>query len=82
VTAPFAKSRPGAPAGFFAVEAAGLAWLRAAGGPAVPDVVDVGRERIVLSRVTEVAPTAHATEELGRGLRPATRGLPGRFHSK
>jgi fructosamine-3-kinase len=68
VTAPFAKSRPGAPAGFFAVEAAGLAWLRAAGGPAVPDVLEVGRERIVLDRVTEVAPTAHAAEELGWGL--------------
>jgi fructosamine-3-kinase len=68
VTAPFVKSRPGAPAGFFAVEAAGLAWLRAAGGPPVPDVVEVGRERIVLSPVTEVAPTAQAAEELGRGL--------------
>jgi fructosamine-3-kinase len=68
VTTPFAKSRPGAPPGFFAVEAAGLTWLRAAGGPAVPDVVEVGRERIVLARVTEVAPTTHAAEELGRGL--------------
>ena len=68
MTAPFAKSRPGAPAGFFAVEAAGLAWLRAAGGPAVPDVVEVDREHIVLTRVTEVAPTARAAEELGRGL--------------
>ena len=68
MTKPFAKSRPGAPAGFFAVEAAGLAWLRAAGGPAVPDVLEVGRERIVLARVTEVAPTADAADELGRGL--------------
>jgi fructosamine-3-kinase len=68
VTAPFAKSRPGAPVGFFAVEAAGLAWLRAADGPSVPDVVEVNRERIVLSRVSEVAPTARAAEELGRGL--------------
>jgi fructosamine-3-kinase len=68
VTAPFAKSRPGAPPGFFAVEAAGLTWLRAAGGPGVPDVVEVGPERIVLARVTEVPPTAHAAEELGRGL--------------
>jgi len=68
VTAPFTKSRPGAPAGFFAVEAAGLAWLRGAGGPAVPDVVEVGREHIVLARVTEVAPTARAAEQLGRGL--------------
>jgi fructosamine-3-kinase len=68
VTAPFVKSRPGAPAGFFAVEAAGLAWLRAADGPAVPDVVEVGRERIVLARVTEVTPTSLAAEELGRGL--------------
>jgi fructosamine-3-kinase len=78
VTGPFAKSRVGAPAGFFAVEAAGLAWLRAAGGPAVPDVVEVGRERIVLSRVTEVAPTAHAAEELGRGL--ARMHLAGASH--
>jgi fructosamine-3-kinase len=68
VTAPFVKSRPGAPTGFFSVEAAGLAWLRAAGGPAVPDVVEVDHERIVLTRVTEVAPTARAAEELGRGL--------------
>jgi fructosamine-3-kinase len=68
VTTPFAKARPGAPAGFFAVEAAGLAWLRAAGGPAVPDVVEVGRERIVLARVAEVAPTRQAAEALGRGL--------------
>ena len=68
MTAPFAKSRPGAPAGFFAVEAAGLDWLRAAGGPSVPDVVEISRERIVLSRVTEVPPTAHAADELGRGL--------------
>jgi fructosamine-3-kinase len=28
----------------------------------------VGRERIVLTRVTEVAPTAHAAQELGRRL--------------
>ena len=68
MTAPFEKSRPGAPVGFFAAEAAGLAWLRAAGGPTIPDVVEVGRERIVLDRVTEVAPTAHAAEGLGRGL--------------
>ena len=68
MTAAFVKSRPGAPAGFFAVEAAGLAWLRAAGGPAVPDVVEVDRERIALTRVTEIAPTARAAEELGRGL--------------
>jgi fructosamine-3-kinase len=68
VTAPFTKSRPGAPAGFFAVEAAGLAWLRGAGGPVVPDVVEVGREHIVLARVTEVGPTVRAAEQLGRGL--------------
>ncbi|MFN8052270.1 MAG: fructosamine kinase family protein [Acidimicrobiales bacterium] len=35
----FAKTKAGAPAGFFTTEAASLSWLRAAGGVAVPDVL-------------------------------------------
>lgn len=37
----FAKTQPGAPAGFFTTEAAGLRWLRGAGGLAVPEVLAV-----------------------------------------
>ena len=64
----FTKSRANAPDGFFAVEAAGLAWLRAAGGLRVPDVVEVARDRIVLERVGEQRPSAASAEALGRGL--------------
>jgi fructosamine-3-kinase len=38
----FAKTKRGAPDGFFTTEALGLRWLRAAGAVAVPEVVAVG----------------------------------------
>ena len=65
---PFEKSRPGAPPGFFAVEAAGLAWLGAVDALRVGRVVEVAADRLVLDRVVEVPPTASAAEQLGRGL--------------
>ena len=37
----FAKTRIGAPPGFFTTEAAGLAWLREAGTVPVPEVLHV-----------------------------------------
>ncbi len=66
----FTKRYPGAPPDFFAVEAAGLAWLRAAGdGSArVVGVRDVGLDFIVVERVTAVRPTAAAAEDFGRAL--------------
>jgi fructosamine-3-kinase len=64
----FTKSRPDAPEGFFAVEAAGLAWLGEVGAVRVPAVEEVGRQRLVLERVDEVAATPTAAEALGRGL--------------
>ncbi len=64
----FTKTRPDAPPGFFAVEAAGLAWLGAAGALRVPAVIDVAADRIVLERVGEVPPSPAAAEALGRGL--------------
>lgn len=66
----FTKRYPGAPAGFFAVEAAGLAWLAAAGpgSAAVVGVREVGPDYIVLDRLTQVRPTSGAAEELGRAL--------------
>jgi fructosamine-3-kinase len=65
----FAKTRDGAPDGFFAAEAAGLQWLaEASGGPHVPGVRAVTAELIALDWVDHGAPTAAAAERLGRQL--------------
>jgi fructosamine-3-kinase len=67
----FTKRRPGAPEGFFAVEAAGLHWLAQAaahGGVQVPVPLEVGADRIVLPRVDERAAFPAAADELGRRL--------------
>ncbi len=57
-----------APAGYFAWEAAGLAWLRAAGGAPVADVLGVGEDHLDLVLLESDGLTAQAAEELGRGL--------------
>lgn len=62
------KARPGAPAGFFRCEAAGLRWLRVPGGARVVEVLDVGEDHLDLSRLDEVAPTPRAGAELGARL--------------
>jgi fructosamine-3-kinase len=64
----FTKRRPGAPGGFFAVEAAGLRWLRVDGGAEVAEVIDVTADSITLVRVDEAPPTPQAAAELGRRL--------------
>jgi fructosamine-3-kinase len=64
----FSKRRVGAPAGFFAPPAAGLAWLRAAGGAAVVDVVAVGDDGIDLDELEGARPTADATRRFGADL--------------
>ena len=66
----FTKRYPGAPPSFFAVEAAGLAWLRAAGERAarVVGVREVDQEHIVLDRLTAVRATRQAAEDFGRAL--------------
>ena len=65
----FAKTRPGAPEGFFAVEAAGLRWLAAApGGPPVPEVLGYDRELLVLPWVPPGMATGTAAEAFGREL--------------
>jgi fructosamine-3-kinase len=70
VSAPstFRKHRADAPPGFFACEAAGLAWLRVPGGVPVVGVRDVGTDHLDLDRLTEVPPTRDAARELGRRL--------------
>jgi fructosamine-3-kinase len=66
----FTKRYPGAPPGFYAVEAAGLAWLRAAGSGAAQAVAvrEVGDDYIIVERITVVRATATAAEEFGRAL--------------
>lgn len=64
----FRKSRPGAPAGFFEVEAAGLAWLADAHTVRTPWVNAVGPGFIDLEFVTRSTPTAVAAVDFGRAL--------------
>ena len=65
---PFRKSRPGAPDGFFAVEAAGLRWLAAAGGVAVVEPLSVSATEIVLPYVRQRPPAPADAEAMGRSL--------------
>ncbi|NHC15116.1 phosphotransferase [Motilibacter sp. E257] len=64
----FGKTRPAAPAEFFAVEAAGLRRLAAAGGVPVPEVLGADDDVLVLEWVEPGPPTAPAAERLGREL--------------
>lgn len=63
------KQRSGAGAAqFLATEAAGLAWLRVAGGPAIPEVVLVTASRIGMARVPQGPATAAMARDFGRRL--------------
>lgn len=62
------KRRAGAPRGFFACEAAGLAWLTVPGGPRVVRVVGVGEDHLDLERLEEVRPTPDDARAFGRAL--------------
>ncbi len=64
----FRKARAAAPTGFFRCEAAGLDWLRAAGGARVVGVLGVGDDHLDLVRLTPVSPTATAARAFGRAL--------------
>lgn len=64
----FAKSRPGAPAGFFTAEAVGLERLRYSGPVPVPAVVAVGDDGLVLEWVDSASPARAAAEEFGTAL--------------
>ncbi|GAA2066691.1 fructosamine kinase family protein [Williamsia deligens] len=61
------KSRPGAPAGFFAAEAAGLRWLADAGAPVV-EVIDVGEDHIELVRLASARPDTSSARRFGAAL--------------
>jgi fructosamine-3-kinase len=62
------KRRGDAPEGFFEAEAAGLAWLRAAGGVGTVAVVAVSPGRIELERVDRASPDAGAARAFGASL--------------
>jgi fructosamine-3-kinase len=64
----FAKSLPGAPAGFFAAEAAGLRWLRAAEAAPIPEVLADLPDLLALEWIEPGEPTPGAAEQLGRDL--------------
>jgi fructosamine-3-kinase len=65
----FVKSRRDAPADFYAVEAAGLAWLgEVPGGAHVVATLEVTPESMTVERVDEQAPSLPAAVALGRGL--------------
>jgi fructosamine-3-kinase len=67
----FAKTHPQAPPNFFTTEAAGLAWLRAAGAVAVPEVLAVSDDapnRLVLEWIDEGHARATTEHDLGVAL--------------
>ena len=69
-TSVFAKTWPSGPPpeGFFAVEAAGLEWLRSAGTVPVPEVIVALPELLALQWVQPGEPDAAAAERFGREL--------------
>jgi fructosamine-3-kinase len=64
----FAKTRAGAPADFFAAEAAGLELLRATGTIPIPPVIAAEPDLLVLGWVDDGSPTPAKAERLGRDL--------------
>lgn len=64
----YVKTRPDAPAGFFAAEAAGLRWLSVPDGVPVAGVHAVTRTSLTIDRVPTGSPTRAAAEEFGRRL--------------
>jgi fructosamine-3-kinase len=75
------KTRPNAPSGFFSAEAAGLRWLGEAvpeGGAAVPDVLAVEPDCLVMSWVETARPSVETAEQFGRALAAThASGTPG-----
>jgi fructosamine-3-kinase len=64
----FVKTRPGAPAGEYAAEAAALAWLSEPGAVRVPAVIACSERFLALEWVEPGRLDAAGEEDLGRGL--------------
>jgi fructosamine-3-kinase len=66
--ADFVKTNHSAPAGFFALEAAGLRWLAVDGGVSCAQVVAQDQHSLTLKRLESVAPTPAAARDFGSRL--------------
>jgi fructosamine-3-kinase len=65
----FVKRRANAPEGFYAVEAAGLAWLgEVPGGAQIVHALNLSDESLTVELVEEQAPSLGVAVALGRGL--------------
>ena len=62
------KTRAGAPEGFFAAEARGLAWLAEPGVADVAEVLAVEQDCLVLRWIEPARPSPESAAELGRSL--------------
>lgn len=61
----FVKRHPAAPAGFFALEAAGLRWLTVDGGVRCAHVIRQDEDALTLERLDSVAPTRDSARGFG-----------------
>ncbi|SDT73883.1 fructosamine kinase family protein [Actinoplanes derwentensis] len=77
----FAKTWPGgtAPDGMFPAEAAGLDWLRDAGGVPVPEVIVALPDLLALEWIEPGEPSRRAAERFGRELAETHRAGADRF---
>jgi fructosamine-3-kinase len=74
----FVKTRADAGEEEFAAEAAGLRWLADAGAVRVPEVIELGADRLVLEWIARGRLDDAGAEELGHGLAMMHgRGAPG-----
>jgi fructosamine-3-kinase len=64
----FVKSNDRAPAGMFAAEARGLAWLGEAHALRIPTVLAQGPDFLVLEHIASAEPCREHDEQFGRGL--------------
>jgi fructosamine-3-kinase len=78
-TSVFAKFMSDPPDGFFAAEAAGLRWLRAADAVAVPEVLAALPDVIAEEWIEAEAPSAAVAERFGRELAALHRSGAGAF---
>ena len=75
----FVKSNDDAPAGMFAAEARGLAWLGEAKALRVPAVLAQGPDFLVLEWIESARRTPDFDERLGRGLAALHQAKPSSF---
>lgn len=72
------KTRAHAPAGFFRAEAAGLRWLREAGGAKVPALLGAAEDCVILEWIEPGRPSVDCAEAFGRALATTHQaGAPG-----